>query len=113
MDGAIALLNFGEPSEPTREEVVPYLARIFRNNADLEEADTEAEVRERSRELAERRVTLLADSGEDVADVTPHGFDASVALEERAPTVRAEVGHGFRFEVHRGTRAARRENRSP
>lgn len=56
---AILVLNFGEPEEPTAEQVVPFLERIFHANASLEDHATEAERRARSRELAERRAPGL------------------------------------------------------
>jgi ferrochelatase len=62
----IVVLNFGEPAEPSREAVVPYLTRIFLQNAVLEEADTEEEERERSRELAERRASALVEEYEGI-----------------------------------------------
>ncbi|MFW5965207.1 MAG: ferrochelatase [Halodesulfurarchaeum sp.] len=59
MDTVVVLLNFGEPAEPTRESVLPYLERIFFDNASLERFESEADARERARELAERRVDGL------------------------------------------------------
>ncbi|MFB6119929.1 MAG: ferrochelatase [Halobacteriaceae archaeon] len=98
MDGAIALLNFGEPSEPTREEVVPYLARIFRNNADLEEADTEAEVRERSRELAERRAPGLIAEYEEIG-----GSPLNEQAAGQADRLKAELAdRGYDVETYLG-----------
>ena len=35
MKTAVLLLNFGEPANPTPEEVVPFLERIFSLNAPL------------------------------------------------------------------------------
>ena len=66
MTTGVALLNFGEPAEPTRESVVPYLQRIFEANATLEEADTAAEAAERARELAERRAPGLIEEYEAI-----------------------------------------------
>ncbi|MFC4451740.1 ferrochelatase [Halorussus aquaticus] len=66
MSTGVVLLNFGEPSEPTRENVVAYLERIFLNNASLEEADTEEEARERARQLAERRAPGLIEEYEEI-----------------------------------------------
>ncbi|MDY6780048.1 MAG: ferrochelatase, partial [Halobacteria archaeon] len=36
MTTGVVLLNFGEPEEPTRENVVDYLERIFLSNMSLE-----------------------------------------------------------------------------
>ncbi|WP_137286255.1 ferrochelatase [Halorussus salinisoli] len=66
MTTGVVLLNFGEPSEPTRDNVVAYLERIFRNNASLEEADTDEERRERARQLAERRAPGLIEEYEEI-----------------------------------------------
>ncbi len=66
MDTGIALLNFGEPAEPERDRVVDYLERIFYANADLEEADTEAEARKRARQLAQRRAPGLMEEYEAI-----------------------------------------------
>ncbi|MFB6087733.1 MAG: ferrochelatase, partial [Haloarculaceae archaeon] len=66
MTTGVVLLNFGEPAEPDREVVLDYLERIFLANARLEEADTEAEKRERARELAQRRVPALLEEYEAI-----------------------------------------------
>lgn len=59
MKAGIIVLNFGEPSEPTPDRVIPFLERIFYTNASLEGQTTDAERRTRSRELAERRAPGL------------------------------------------------------
>ena len=66
MTTGVAMLNFGEPSEPDREVVVDYLERIFYANADLEEADSEEAARERARTLAKRRAPGLIEEYEDI-----------------------------------------------
>lgn len=66
MNTAVALLNFGEPSEPDRDRVVAYLERIFYANADLEDADSEQEVRERVEKLAQRRAPPLIEEYEAI-----------------------------------------------
>jgi ferrochelatase len=66
MTTGVAMLNFGEPSEPDRERVLDYLERIFYANADLEEADSEEEARERARTLAKRRLPGLMEEYEDI-----------------------------------------------
>ena len=84
MATGIALLNFGEPSEPDREAVVDYLERIFFNNASLEEAETETEARERSRQLAERRAPGLIEEYEEIggSPLNEHAAAQAEALEE-------------------------------
>jgi len=66
MSTGVVLLNFGEPSEPDREAVVDYLERIFFANADLEDYDSEAAARERSRKLAKRRASGLIEEYEAI-----------------------------------------------
>lgn len=59
MTTGVILLNFGEPAEPTRDAVVPYLERIFYQNRFLEDDLPDTAARERSQELAERRAPGL------------------------------------------------------
>jgi ferrochelatase len=59
MKTAVLLLNFGEPANPTPEEVIPFLERIFSLNAALMGPATPEEVRARSRKLAEERAPGL------------------------------------------------------
>ncbi len=66
MTTGIVLLNFGEPSTPDRDVVLEYLTRIFMDNASLEDASSEAEVRDRSRELAQRRLPGLLEEYEAI-----------------------------------------------
>ncbi|WP_435157065.1 ferrochelatase [Haladaptatus sp. DFWS20] len=66
MTTGVVVLNFGEPAEPTRDNVLDYLKRIFMNNADLEGDTTEEEARQRSRQLAERRVSSLIEEYEEI-----------------------------------------------
>ncbi len=66
MKTGILVLNFGEPRTPTRDEVIPFLERIFLTNANLEEfPDLEAK-RRRARELAERRAPGLMEEYEEI-----------------------------------------------
>jgi ferrochelatase len=59
MKTGVMLLNFGEPENPTEDEVVPFLERIFTVNASLEGDPTPEEVRARSLGLAIRRAPGL------------------------------------------------------
>ena len=54
----VLAIAFGEPEEPTRDAVVPFLERIFLQNAGLEQRDP----RQRARELAEARAPGLIEA---------------------------------------------------
>jgi ferrochelatase len=98
MTTGVVLLNFGEPSEPTRETVVPYLERIFLNNASLEEADTEDEARERARQLAERRAPSLIEEYEEIG-----GSPLNPQAEAQAEALAAELdSRGYDAETYVG-----------
>ena len=98
MTTGVLLLNFGEPAEPDRETVLDYLERIFLANARLEEADTEAEKRERARELARRRAPGLIEEYEAIggSPLNPQARAQAEALEtelrERGHDARAYLG---------------------
>lgn len=101
METGVVLLNFGEPAEPDRERVVDYLTRIFLNNADLEEYDSAAAARERSRELAARRAPGLVEEYETIggSPLNEQSEAQSEALREtlreRGNDVSTYVGHQF------------------
>ena len=101
MTTGVVVLNFGEPAEPSREAVVPYLTRIFLQNASLEEADTEEETHERSRELAERRAPALIEEYEGIGgsplneQATAQADALESVLEERDYDARTYVGMQF------------------
>jgi ferrochelatase len=59
MSLGVITLNFGEPANPSLEEVTAFLERIFQVNASLEPSADEEASRRRSRELAERRAPGL------------------------------------------------------
>jgi ferrochelatase len=83
MTTGVLLLNFGEPAEPDREAVLDYLERIFLANARLEKADTEAEKRDRARELARRRAPGLIEEYEEIggSPLNPQAKRQTEALE--------------------------------
>ena len=58
----VLLLNFGEPENPTPEEVTLFLERIFQANAPLEGTRIEANRGARSRELTAARAPGLMDT---------------------------------------------------
>ena len=98
MTTGLVLLNFGEPSEPTRENVVAYLERIFLNNASLEEADTEEEKRERASQLAKRRAPGLIEEYEEIG-----GSPLNPQAEAQADALAEELGdRGYDVETYLG-----------
>jgi ferrochelatase len=99
MSTGVVLLNFGEPSEPQREAVVDYLERIFMANADLEEYDSEAAARERSRTLAERRAPGLLEEYEAIG-----GSPLNEQARDQTDALEAELnGRGFDVRTYLGT----------
>ncbi len=70
----VILLNFGEPENPTMDEVVPFLERIFTLNAPLmgNTAPTEAEIAARSRAMAEARAPGLIAEYEEIGGSPLH-----------------------------------------
>ncbi|MFB6164720.1 MAG: ferrochelatase [Haloarculaceae archaeon] len=101
MTTGVILLNFGEPAEPDRAEVVPYLERIFYDNRFVEGDLDEDEARERSRELAERRAPGLIAEYEEIggSPLTAQAGDQVAAVEaelrERGFDVAAYLGTQF------------------
>ena len=99
----IVLLNFGEPAEPDRDAVVPYLERIFFANASVEGEDTtEADARERARELAERRAPGLIEEYEAIG-----GSPLTAQAEAQADALQAELDRrGYDARTYYGTQFA-------
>ena len=98
MTTGVVLLNFGEPAAPERATVVEYLTRIFLANARLEAADTEAERRERARELAERRAPGLLAEYESIG-----GSPLNEQAGAQADSLGAELdARGFDVETYLG-----------
>ncbi|THE66823.1 ferrochelatase [Salinadaptatus halalkaliphilus] len=101
MHTGIVLLNFGEPASPEPDVVQEYLTRIFFDNADLEEADSEEAAWERSRELAERRLPSLLEEYEEIggsplqAQASAQADALAARLEERSHDV--SVYHAMQF----------------
>ena len=101
MTAGVVCCNFGEPAAPDRDAVVAYLERIFYRNATLEAADTEAEARERARQLAERRAPGLLEEYEAIGG-SPLNEQAAAqadaledALADRGLDARTYVGMQF------------------
>jgi len=61
----VIMISFGEPAEPTREQVEPFLERIFFQNAPLEGGDEGAR-RSRAKELAQKRAPGLIAEYEEI-----------------------------------------------
>ncbi len=98
MTAGICLLNFGEPSDTSRETIVDFLARIFYTNAVLEEADTDDARWQRSHELAERRADGLIEEYEAIGG-SPH----NPQCEEQARLLKREMDdRGFAVETFVG-----------
>ena len=102
MTAGVVVLNFGEPAEPTRENVVTYLERIFFDNAELDGDTTEREAHERARKLAERRAPGLIEEYEEMgggSPLNPQARDQADRLEtelrDRSYDVRTYVGMQF------------------
>jgi protoporphyrin/coproporphyrin ferrochelatase len=88
MKTAVLLLNFGEPEHATREEVTPYLERIFLANASLMgRGATPEAVRERSRRLAEERAPGLIEDYERIG-----GSPLAAQARAQAAALQAELG---------------------
>ena len=58
----VLILNFGEPENPTLEEVIPFLERIFARNSSLEAHKGKS----RARKLAEARAPGLIEEYEEI-----------------------------------------------
>ncbi len=101
MRTGVLLLNFGEPARATLQDVVPFLERIFRANADLEHAPTPEAVRARCRELARRRAPALiaeydAIGGSSLnAQSEAQGRALAAELERRGLPVQAYIANQF------------------
>jgi protoporphyrin/coproporphyrin ferrochelatase len=97
----VIVLNFGEPSNPTIEEVVPFLERIFLANANLESQPDEEARRRRSRELAERRAPGLIEEyleigGSPLNDQARDQADA-LSRELSSRDIEVQVYSAFQF----------------
>lgn len=101
MKTSVLVLNFGEPEEPTLEEVVPFLERIFLSNASLEGPGTVEAARERSRVLAEERAPGLVEEYEEIggSPLNRQARNQAAALEgelrTRGNDVRTYAGFQF------------------
>lgn len=97
----VILLNFGEPEDPSLENVVAFLERIFYANANLEGAADERAKRERSRELAERRAPGLIDEYSKIGSSPMNDQAAAQArglsIELQQRQTEATVYSGFQF----------------
>ena len=86
MSIGVVVLNFGEPAEPDRDVVEEYLERIFFANADIEDDTSEADARERARQLAERRAPGLIEEYEAIG-----GSPLQDHAETQAELIEAEL----------------------
>jgi ferrochelatase len=63
---AVFVINFGEPEEPTPEQVVPFLEKIFLQNGGLERHGSPEAARARARKLAEDRAPGLIEEYREI-----------------------------------------------
>jgi len=84
MSVGVVLLNFGEPEDPTLENVTPFLERIFLANAALEGGTTKPIQEERSRELAAARAPELVHTYREIggSPLNLQAREQAVALEK-------------------------------
>ena len=102
MKVGVILLNFGEPENPTLDEVTPFLERIFQANAPLEPGKIEASRGARSRELAAARAPALVDAYREIG-----GSPLNAQAREQASALEQELARrGVQFR-RRGGRAQR------
>ncbi|WP_339106078.1 ferrochelatase [Haloterrigena salinisoli] len=98
MATGIAVLNFGEPSEPARDAVVDYLERIFLANMEIEGDTTPDAARERAHELAERRVPALIEEYEAIG-----GSPLNAHAEKQARLLESELANrGYDVTTYNG-----------
>jgi protoporphyrin/coproporphyrin ferrochelatase len=86
MKTGVLLLNFGEPEHAAVGEVIPFLEKIFLQNASLLGRATAQQVRERSRRLAEERAPGLIAEYQEIG-----GSPLFQQAQEQADALRAEL----------------------
>lgn len=115
MKAGILVLNFGEPENPTPEEVIPFLEKIFALNMKLEAGLTPEQARARTHELATRRVDGLIEEYKQIggsplhtqarwqakqmeAELRARGFDvtAYIGMQFTEPGIDEAVAHARR-----------------
>jgi len=118
MKAGILVLNFGEPEQPTPEQVIPFLEKIFALNMNLEGAMSEEQARARVRELATSRAAGLIEEYEIIGGSPLHaqahwqakevekelrarGYDATsyIGMQFTDPTIEDAVALARRDEV--------------
>jgi protoporphyrin/coproporphyrin ferrochelatase len=101
MTTGIVLLNFGEPENPTLEQVVPFLEKIFMINASLENIDEYERAKKRSRQLAVERAPGLIEEYELIggsplhAQARAQAVDLARELSQRGHAVKTYIGMQF------------------
>ncbi|MFQ5690185.1 MAG: ferrochelatase [Gemmatimonadota bacterium] len=99
MKATVILLAFGEPKDPTLEEVQAYLEGIFEANAALDGSSDPERRRGRSRQLAERRAPGLLRAYREIG-----GSPMMKQSEALARRLEAELhGRGLAIRVQLGT----------
>lgn len=98
MTSGVVLLNFGEPADPTRADVVAYLERIFLANMSIEGTRSDADPNDRARTLAKRRAPSLLEDYESIGgspllqQATAQADAVETELVERGYDVNTYVG---------------------
>jgi len=101
LKAGVVVLNFGEPEQATREQVVPFLEKIFMINASLEDHAAYESARNRARQLADERAdSLIAElRGIGGSPLHAQARAQAVALEQelaaRGHTVKTYIGMQF------------------
>ena len=80
----VVLLNFGEPEDPTLENVTPFLEQIFQANAPLEGSAIEPSQGARSRQLAAEHAPGLVETYRQIggSPLNSQAREQAVALEK-------------------------------
>lgn len=91
MTTGILVVNFGEPAEPTLDDIVPFLERIFLQNSGMEGISAQEERRKRAHHLAVQRAPALMEEYEEIGG-SPLNAQADAQADALAGELRSR-GH--------------------